>query len=585
MVPRIHKRGSRTVGLLYYLYGPGDAEEHVDPHLVASWDHSAPDPGRDPHATHKQFQQLQQLLDQPLALLDDKQRKKKHVWHLSVRNAPTDRILTDDEWADVARRMVAAAGIDDPAQGAGCRWVAVRHADDHIHILATLAREDGYRPDLDSDALRVQAEARLLEQELGLRRLNPGDKTAAKRPTSAERHKADRQGRERTPREELRETVRRAAAGVASEEEFFDRLAAAGLLIRQRTAPSGDLLGYKVALPDDRNEDQEPIYYSGSTLAPDLSLPRIRKRWAADLTGHHSGAATDRSSASPRISPSAARRQATTAVWQAVLILDQGDDGQIAAHLAAAGEVLDALAKTSAAHTRRELRDAAWAFERATRSHVQAERGHDRALRQAARDLVYGGPALGRGEDGATTAMLIDMAFFLVSAAAHWHAKKEHAQQAAAARQAADHLRAAYQAAAPLHLGVMHQRGRRLSHPLQRKQAAHLRRAVPELAEQILAEPGWHALAATLADVENAGHDPAALLAEAAERRELDTAESISDVMVWRLRRLADLPADASTGPESGTTMGVSKRQTRKKATPPSQNASATRTGTREPRR
>lgn len=40
--------------------------------------------------------------------------------------------------------------------------------------------------------------------------------------------------------------------------------------------------------------------------------------------------------------------------------------------------------------------------------------------------------------------MLIDMAFFLVTAAAHWHAKKEHAQQAAAARKAAEHLRAAY---------------------------------------------------------------------------------------------------------------------------------------------
>ena len=68
--------------------------------------------------------------------------------------------------------------------------------------------------------------------------------------------------------------------------------------------------------------------------------------------------------------------------------------------------------------------------------------------------------------------------------------------------------------------------------------------------EQILAEPGWYALAATLADAESAGHDPAALLAEAAGRRELGTAESASDVLVWRLRRMADLPADASVMPE-----------------------------------
>ncbi|MFE9407374.1 relaxase/mobilization nuclease domain-containing protein [Streptomyces sp. NPDC006704] len=547
MIPRIQKRGKRTIGLLYYLYGPGKYEEHTDPHLVASWDNNAPDPGRDETATLKQ---LQRLLDQPVENIDAAERPKKHVWHLSVRNAAEDRILTDEEWGDIARRMVAAAGIDDPEDEAGCRWAAVRHADDHIHIVATLVREDGYKPDLDFDAIRVQAEARFLEAELGLRRLNKGDGTAAKRPTSAERHKAERQGRERTPREELRETVRRAVAGAESETEFFDRLAAAGVLIQKRVAPSGDLLGFKVALPDDRNKAGEPVFYPGSRLAPDLSLPRIRERWSGTQARHAREEPSDQKAEPPTSAPAAARRRAATAAWQAVIIIDHGDDAQVAAQIAAAGEVLDALAKTAAAHTRKELGDAAFVFERASRSHVTAERGHDRALRQAARDLVYSGPALGRGEDGATTAMLIDMAFFLVTAAAHWHAKKDHAQQAAAARQAAEHLRAAYQAAAPMPLGALYQRGRRLSQPLRQRQVAYLRHAVPELAEQILAESGWYALAATLADVEDAGHDPVALLAEATERRELDTAESVSDVLVWRLRRMADLPADASAMPE-----------------------------------
>uniref|UniRef100_A0AAU2AC68 Relaxase/mobilization nuclease domain-containing protein n=1 Tax=Streptomyces sp. NBC_00093 TaxID=2975649 RepID=A0AAU2AC68_9ACTN len=564
MIPRVHDMGTRTIGLLYYLYGPGTHEEHIDPHLVAAWDSLAPDPGRDPKATHGD---LRRLLDQPVMALPESRRPAEHVWHLSVRAAPEDPILTDEQWADIARRMVAATGIAPDGDDSACRWAAVRHADDHIHIIATVVREDGRRARIRQDGARSQAEARKIEVDYGLRRMNAGDGTAAQRPTSAERHKADRLGKERPPREELRETVRRAAAGVAGEQEFFDRLAAAGLLIRRRAAPSGDLLGYTVALPDDRNADQEPIFYSGSTLAPDLSLPRIRKRFAASASGQGNDTATDRSSGTARISPSTARRRATTAVWQAVLVLDQGDDGQIAAHLTAAGEVLDALAKTSAAHTRRELREAAWAFERATRSHIRAERGQDRALRQAARDLVYGGPALGRGEDGATTAMLIDMAFFLVTAAAHWHAKRQHAQQAAAARQAAEHLCAAYQSAAPVYLGVMHQRGRRLSQPLRHKRAAYLRQAVPELAEQILAEPGWYALAATLADAEHAGHDPAALLAEAAARRELGTADSISDVLVWRLRRIADLPADASAMPEHTTPAPTATRGTAPRTT------------------
>ncbi|MFF2852109.1 mobilization protein [Streptomyces sp. NPDC058001] len=446
-------------------------------------------------------------------------------------------------------------------------WRAVRHADDHIHIIATVVRHDGREARIHRDGARAQAAARQIEIDYGLRRVNTGDGTAAKRPSSAERHKANRQGKERTPREELREKVRRAAAGVASEQEFFDRLTAAGLLVHQRVAPSGDLLGYKVALSDDRNEDQEPIYYAGSTLAPDLSLPRIRERWAGNVSAPDQDATTDRSSGSDRIRPSDARRQATTASWQAVLIIDQGADGQISALIAAGGEVLDALAKTSAANTRRELRDAAFVFERATRSHIRAERKHARGLRKAARDLIQGGPALGRVEDGATTAMLIDMVFFLVTAAAHWHAMKGHAQQAAAARQAAEHLRAAYQAAAPMYLGVMRDRGRRMSLPLQRKQTAHLRQAVPELAEQVIAEPGWYALASTLADVERAGHDPAALLAEAAERRELGTADSISDVLVWRLRRMADLPADASTLPEHTTTAPTAPRPAAKRPT------------------
>ncbi|MEU6192381.1 relaxase/mobilization nuclease domain-containing protein [Streptomyces sp. NPDC047061] len=559
MIPRVHDMGNDTYGLLEYLYGPGRAEEHVDPHLVAAWDRLAPDPGRGPKATQRD---LQRLLDQPVMALSESTRPAEHVWHLSVRAAPEDPILTDEQWADIARRMVAATGIAPEGDEAACRWVAVRHADDHIHIIATVVRQDGRRARIRHDGARSQAEARKIEVDYGLRRLNTGDKTAAKRPTSAERHKANRQRRERTPREELRERVRRAAAGVVGEQEFFDRLAAAGLLIHQRVAPSGDLLGYKVALPDDRNENQEPIYYSGSTLAPDLSLPKIRERWAAKASEPDRDAATEPSSGSARISPSTARRQATRAVWQAVLVLDQGDDGQIAAQLAAAGEVLDALAKTSAAHTRRELRDAAFVFERATRSHIRAQRGHAHGLRRAARDLLHGGPALGRGEDGATTAMLIDMLFFLVTAAAHWHGMKEHAQQAAAAREAAEQLRAAYQAAAPVFLGVMHQRGHRLSQPLLRKQAASLRRAVPELAEQVLAEPGWYALAATLADVESAGHDPAALLAQAAARRELDTADSISDVLVWRLRRMADLPADASSMPPHTTPARTATRET-----------------------
>ncbi|MEU0204642.1 MULTISPECIES: relaxase/mobilization nuclease domain-containing protein [unclassified Streptomyces] len=555
MIPSVNPSGSDTRGLLYYLYETGKYEDHTDPHLVASFDGMSPDPGRDPNATLKD---LQQLLDQPVMAVAKHARPAKHVWHTSVRADPGDRILSDEEWADIARRIVAATGIDPGEGQRGCRWAAVRHADDHIHIVATLVTEDGHRPDDFRSGARAQAEARLIEKELGLHQVAPGDGTAAQRPTSAERHKAERQGRERTAREELREIVRRAVAGARSDDEFFDRLAAAGLLIRKRTAPSGDLLGYKVALLDDLNKDGEPVFYPGARLAPDLSLPRIRERWSGDAQETPTARREEAIRTRPG-SPAAARRGTASAVWQAVLIVEHDDDAVAAAHIAAAGEVLDALAKTSAAHTRRELRDAATAFERASRSHVRAVRGHDRALRQAARDLVQGGPALGRGEDGATTAMAIDMLFFLITAAAHWHARKGHAQQAEAATRAAEHLRTAYRAAAAQPLGVLYQRGRRLSRSMLQRQTTLLREALPDLAERVLAEPGWYALAATLAEAEAAGHTPVALLSDVARRRELGTADSVSDVLVWRLRRMADLPADAAGVPRNRAAISPSE--------------------------
>ena len=543
MIPSIHDRGSETIGLISYLYGPGTKEEHIDPHLVAAFDPLTPDPGRDPKAT---YEQLQHLLDQPVTALPAGKRPEKHVWHLSVRAAPEDPILSDEDWAAIARRLVATTGIAPDGDETACRWATVRHADDHIHIIATLVRDDGRRPRLHNEARRAQAECRRIEADYDLRRVPAGDGTAAKRPTSAERHKAEREGRHRTAREELRETVRRAVAGANSEEEFLDRLKNAGLLVRTKVLPSGDLQGYKVALPDDRNSDNEPVYYAGSTLAPDLSLPRIRKRFTTDPAPRDTTDSERPEHPTASSAPASARRTATHAAWAALLVLDaNSDDGAAAAQIAATSEVLDALAKTSALHTRNELRQAAWEFERASRSHTRAEFRHAQDLRRAARDLAHRGPALGRGEDGASTAMVLDALIFLIIATAHWHAQRQHAQQAEAARRAAVHLRAAYQQAAVAPLTVLRERGRRIAPSLRRHYVGTVRAALPDHAETILTDPGWDALAATLTDVTQAGHNAQALLTEAAANRELDTADSISDVLVWRLRRTAGLPAYA----------------------------------------
>lgn len=542
MVPDI-STGSRTYGLLNYLYGPGRRDEHTDPHLVASWlPGLAPDPGRDPAATLKQ---LTDRLDLPVLALPKNRRPAQHVWHCPVRTAPGDRHLTDAEWAEVARRIVHATGIAEDGDDKACRWVAVRHADDHIHIVATLVREDGRRPRRHEDGIRAQAECRKIEAEFGLQILNPGDRTAAQRPTSAERSKAERAGRTETPRETLRESVRQALAGATDEDEFFRRLGEAGLRIDKRIAPSGDTIGYKVALPGDRNCDGEPVWFSGSKLAPDLSLPKIRQRLDAGPIDdefprdHQPGERGSR--------PARARREATYVAEWAASALGEDDDEDAAAQLVGVGELLDAVAQTAPASTRRELSEAARAFERATRSHIGAERADNRAIRSAAHGIIRAGNALGRGEDGGATAMLLSTMVLVTIAAVHWHSARGHAQQAAAARQAAQRLRAAYRTTAAVPMNAMREQGRRLPAPVRDKYANTVAATLPEQAEHVLRGPGWDALAATLDQAERAGHDPAALLKSAIEWRELDTADSFTDVLVWRVRRLGKLPTSVDS--------------------------------------
>ncbi|MCX4751226.1 relaxase/mobilization nuclease domain-containing protein [Kitasatospora sp. NBC_01287] len=537
MIPKIRIGTDRSFPLVNYLFGPGKHEEHTNQHLVASWNDYAPDPGPNPES--HQVAKLADQLDQPVKALGDRAPAKK-IWHCSVRTAPEDRQLDDTEWAAIARRIVHATGIAPEGDTAACRWVAVRHAPDHIHIAATLVRQDGRLANLSFDRPKAQAEARRIEKDYGLRQLTPGDGTAAQTPTSQERWKAERTGRTETPRETLRRAVRQAVAGAATEQEFLTRLREAGLRVKLRHAPSGDVLGYNVALPGDRNANQEPIWFSGSKLGLDLSLPRIRRRLADGPANtpspRPSEPRTDRSA------PARSRREAAAVAERAVAVLDEGDD-EAGAQLVGAGELLDALAQTSPATTRAELRDAARAFERATRSHVRAENADIRALRSAARGIVHAGGALGRGEDGGTTAMVVSTLVLVALAAARWHSARGHAQQAAASRETADHLRAAYQQAATTPMRAIRDNGRALPEPERRRHEATIRAAIGEPYDQRGTSRKHDALAATLAEAEKAGLDPKALLEEATSWRELDTARDTTDVLVWRIRRIAHLPA------------------------------------------
>src|SRR6185437_13828191 len=102
---------------------------------------------------------------------------------------------SDDEWAQIAhdvmnRTGLARYGEEDDA----VRWIAVRHADDHIHLVVMLARQDGRRPSVRNDRYRVRDACRAAERKYGLRSTAPADRTAPRYPTRAELEKAARQG-------------------------------------------------------------------------------------------------------------------------------------------------------------------------------------------------------------------------------------------------------------------------------------------------------------------------------------------------------------------------------------------------------
>src|SRR2546427_3327214 len=111
---------------------------------------------------------------------------------------------------------------------------------------------------------------------------------AAKRPSRAEREQAARRGWDEPPRVALRRHVCGAAAGARTEHEFFARLAAAGVLVRKRysTLDPGHVTGYAVGLPHHRSRDGVVIWYGGGKLAADLTLPKLRARWAPTAPEH-----------------------------------------------------------------------------------------------------------------------------------------------------------------------------------------------------------------------------------------------------------------------------------------------------------
>ena len=308
-------RGTDHRRLLHYLYGPGKANEHTDPHLVAGFaDPADLEPERRPDGS-PDLRRLGGLLAQPLAGLAGPGYAKP-VWHCSLRAAPANRMLSDAQWAQAAQAVMDRLGLARAGDDTGVRWVAVRHAADHVHIVATLARQDGRRPGVRNDFYQVRRACQEIEARFGLVRTAPADRTAARRPARAETEQAARRGWDEPPRITLRREVCTAAAGAGSEQEFFTRLAASGVLVRKRYSATrpGEVSGYAVGLPQHTTRDGGTVWYGGGKLAADLTLPKLRQRWPAAGGGQSTCIGQGLSPAAAR---AVLRNMVTTAAGQA----------------------------------------------------------------------------------------------------------------------------------------------------------------------------------------------------------------------------------------------------------------------------
>jgi hypothetical protein len=464
VIPAVHPRGAKVGGLLRYLFGPGRREEHVNARVVAAWDGAGPlealQPPQRAGGWHD-VRALTELLEQPVTA--GFRPPTRPVWHASIRNHPTDRILTDAQWGHIAAEVIAATGLAAHGDVDAVRWLAVRHNDDHIHLVATLVRQDRRTVWPWQDKRKAQAACRDLEERYGLYRVAPPGRGSRRWPSPAEVNKAARLDaasrgarparqarrsapaeRSAAPREVLRRRVREVAAIATDEREFFARLAHAGVevTLRRSSRDPQQVTGYAVGLDGHTTASGDTVFYGGGRLAPDLTLPQLRSRWTGPPPSTAAGNAA-RLAATGTLPPDVARRAAET-VADAHEAMRAASSPAVASAIAyAAADLLTAIGQAWEGRAGGPLSEAAQWFDRA--AHDRHSRAPARRVSQAGRlrtmaRLIAVMGAVSRDRDSLAALHLIFTLAALAEGLADLRDAHGRLDQARAARNAAGQL-------------------------------------------------------------------------------------------------------------------------------------------------
>jgi hypothetical protein len=440
---------------------------HSDAHLIAAWDGiDGLEPPRQAGGD-RELGLLASALNAPLlaaGLGKGEWKQVRPVYHLAISAAESDRTLTDDEWADVAGEFVHRIGLAPRGDEEAVRWVAVRHAGNHVHVVATLARQDGKRVWPRNDFYRAREASLAVEERYGLTRTSPADRTGDRQTSRAEQRRHAREVEQRAAtgrpvpagpdRGVLRSKVRAALAGADSFTEFSDRLSRDGVLVRPRMSvlDPDEVTGYAVALRArgaDAAEGAEPVWFGGGKLAPDLTLPQLKARWCREGTDARQAATTARARTAGLELDPAERQALWDAAGQAIGSADEqlraaagGDPASRAmaeAAAVAASEVLAAVGRLTERSGAGPIHRAADAYDRAARGlrrRPPVPTGPARRTRRAAGGLR--GMEFVRNADTRRLLQTLDQLSRLSLTLAVLREQQGRAAQAAAARRAAE---------------------------------------------------------------------------------------------------------------------------------------------------